>query len=104
MTHPSPCESKMPLYRCHKEVRALKIKAILNPNDGSAEDDGERVLTFCDPGYEACAFVVDRHFMETRGPKIGGYYVVYKDGYESFSPAQAFEEGYTRILERLGRL
>jgi len=30
-------------------------------------------------------------------PEVGGYYVVYADGYKSFSPAQAFEEGYTRV-------
>jgi hypothetical protein len=30
-------------------------------------------------------------------PQPGGYFVVYKDGYKSFSPAKAFEEGYTRI-------
>lgn len=28
---------------------------------------------------------------------IGGYYVRYADGFESWSPAQAFEEGYTRL-------
>jgi hypothetical protein len=28
---------------------------------------------------------------------IGGYYVVYEDGYKSFSPASAFENGYTRL-------
>lgn len=27
----------------------------------------------------------------------GWYMVVYPDGYVSFSPAEAFEEGYTRI-------
>ena len=30
-------------------------------------------------------------------PKPGDYFVVYDDGYESYSPAKAFEEGYTRI-------
>ena len=30
-------------------------------------------------------------------PHVGGYYVLYEDGYESFSPAKAFEEGYTRF-------
>ena len=30
-------------------------------------------------------------------PTVGGYYVVYKDGYKSFSPADAFESGYTRV-------
>ncbi len=36
-------------------------------------------------------------YMRKHQPKIGGYFVVYKDGYKSFSPAEAFEEGYTRI-------
>lgn len=26
-----------------------------------------------------------------------GYYVVYTDGYVSWSPAKAFEEGYTKV-------
>ena len=29
--------------------------------------------------------------------KVGGYYVVYEDGYKSFSPAEAFESGYKRV-------
>ena len=28
---------------------------------------------------------------------VGGYYVVYEDGYKSFSPAGAFESGYTPL-------
>ena len=27
----------------------------------------------------------------------GYYYVVYRDGYKSWSPASEFEDGYTRI-------
>lgn len=87
----------LPRYRCHKEVLALKIKAIVDPNAGLPEDDGERVLTFSDAGYEACAFVVDREYIRRHKPHVGGYYVVYSDGYKSFSPALAFEEGYTKI-------
>ena len=34
---------------------------------------------------------------EPETPRVGGYYVVYADGYKSFSPATAFEEGYTKI-------
>ncbi len=30
------------------------------------------------------------------GP-IGGYFVLYQDGYRSWSPADAFDEGYTRV-------
>jgi hypothetical protein len=34
---------------------------------------------------------------ERSNPQIGGYYVLYEDGYESFSPADAFESGYSLI-------
>lgn len=30
-------------------------------------------------------------------PKVGGYYVRYEDGYESYSPAAAFEKAYREI-------
>jgi hypothetical protein len=43
------------------------------------------------------SFAVDAAYLAKHKPVVGGYYVVYADGYESFSPAQAFEEGYTRI-------
>jgi hypothetical protein len=41
---------------------------------------------------------LDLNFLRKHNPlAIGGYIVVYSDGYKSFFPAQAFEEGYTRI-------
>lgn len=40
---------------------------------------------------------VDTDFLARHTPVAGGYYVVYEDGYKSFSPAKAFEEGYTRL-------
>ena len=33
--------------------------------------------------------------------EAGGYYVRYPDGYESWSPAEAFEEGYTLVDDRV---
>jgi site-specific recombinase XerD len=37
-----------------------------------------------------------RHdYVHKHKPEAGGYYVVYADGYKSYSPAKAFEEGYT---------
>ena len=83
---------EMPKYRCHKEVRALKIKSIDNPNNVT---DGSRLLTFEEAGYEPIC--VTGTFMTQHSPQVGGYYVVYADGYASYSPASAFEDGYTRI-------
>ncbi len=88
----------MPTYRSHKTVQALKIKIVANPNEGiDGEDNGERILTFEDEGFEAAVFLVEPEYVKKHNPQAGGYYVVYADGYRSWSPAEAFESGYTRI-------
>ena len=79
----------MPRYRCHKEVWALKIKTIRFVENGGAE------ITPEDEGY--APFLVDDAYISKHGPQEGGYYVVYNDGYKSWSPPAAFESGYTRI-------
>lgn len=54
--------------------------------------------TFITPAEgDYAPFEVDWAFMAKHKPEAGGYYVVYDDGYKSFSPAKAFEEGYTLI-------
>lgn len=88
--------AEMPKYKCYKEVWALKIKAIdpfvPEPNN---ETDGSATITPEESGY--APFKVDGAYMQKHQPKVGGYYVVYKDGYKSFSPAEAFESGYELI-------
>ena len=85
---------EIPRYRCHKEVRALKIASI-HPNHPACVLPGDAMLTPADTMY--APFLVRRAYIEKHNPQAGGYYVVYTDGYTSFSPAQAFDEGYTRI-------
>jgi len=97
---------EMPRYKCHKEVHALKIARIdwipteePAPEEPLPTDTGESepaaFLVPADRGY--APFPVTRSWMRRHNPQEGGYYVVYKDGYRSFSPAEAFEDGYTRI-------
>lgn len=90
-------QMEMPKYRCHKVVHALKIAAIVvrSHTVNGVEQDGSAIITPVEKGY--APFKVDREFVVKHGPEPGGYYVVYADGYKSFSPAKAFEEGYTRI-------
>jgi hypothetical protein len=83
--------AEMPRYKCHKEVHALKIES-LKPR---TPDDGTLLLTPADAGY--APFILGAEFVKKHNPQTGGYYVVYADGYKSFSPAEAFEKGYTRI-------
>ena len=86
--HPT-ASAEMPLYDCHKQVHALQIKQIeFNRETGGA------ILHPFEDGY--APFEVDADYIDKHKPMPGGYYVVYKDGYKSFSPAKAFEEGYTR--------
>lgn len=94
MENQASCE--MPRYKSHKEVWALKIAKIVIDGEGeNRETGGSAMIT---PVEEICApFRVDHDYMWKHKPEVGGYYVVYKDGYKSYSPADAFEEEYSRI-------
>ena len=82
---------EMPRYKCHKEVWALKIENIITERS----IQGESILYFEDKRY--APLTVSYKYVQKHKPQIGGYYVIYKDGYESWSPAEAFESGYTEI-------
>ena len=87
---------EMPKYICHKQVWALKIADIRvdGPSKPNQESDGNAATIF--PSEEGFgSFRVDSAYLEKHKPEAGGYYVVYKGGYKSFSPADAFEDGYS---------
>lgn len=82
---------EMPLYQCHKRVRALKIKdiAFIENNAARISTDDSRFDSFdTGPGYR------ERYHGNDEDK---GYIVVYEDGYVSWSPTKAFEEGYTKV-------
>ena len=89
-------DREMPKYQCKKQVWALKIKDI-KPTETceNCESDGSYIITPVEDGY--ALFRVDYKYIDKHAPVIGGYYVVYKGGYVSFSPADAFDEGYDLI-------
>jgi len=111
-----------PTYKCHKEVQAFKIHTITAQALGTAEgnvvqpemvavgtnEDGsprllpsaqktEYVLT--DETGEF-SVVVSEDFVVKHNVYSEGYFVRYSDGYQSFSPKEAFEEGYTVSEEK----
>lgn len=91
--------AEMPRYKCHKEVWALKIKNIEFDRDKARQEqretDGSATITPEDDRY--AQFKVDGDYVWKHKPEAGGYYVVYADGYKSYSPAKAFEDGYSPI-------
>lgn len=84
-------QREMPKYKCHKEVWALKIKDL----EQELESSGLVILTPVEEGYTP--FKLTNDYVDKYRPVVGGYYVVYEDGYKSFSPAEPFEAGYTKI-------
>lgn len=95
----SPVDAELPKYRSHKTVWALKIASIDFDADRAAADgretDGSATITPTDARY--APFKVAADYVSKHKPQTGGYYVVYSDGYKSWSPGGAFEEGYTRV-------
>ena len=89
---------EMPEYVCHKHVHALKIAFI---DFDSNLDQGTGLLVrsalFTPDNKDYVAFRVDGAYLRKHEPKAGGYYVVYEDGYKSYSPAAVFEAGYTLV-------
>jgi len=96
----SNVQRELPRYKSHKEVWALKIAGlqpsaedrVSGPNE---ETDGGLIVTPEDGRYGP--FKVSREYAMKHKPAIGGYYVVYRDDYCSYSPSEPFESGYTRI-------
>lgn len=89
-----PCDCvyrEMPRYKCHKIVQALKISAIEIHEDKSA------TIAPLDKDY--AHFKTDIGWADRfkGNEEDKGYYVIYEDGYKSWSTTKAFEEGYTKI-------
>ena len=80
--------TQFPRFKCHKEVRAAQIGEIRQ------ESKGLRIFPNT-PGV--ASFCISDEFYQKHRPVPGGYIVVYADGYVSFSPKEAFEEGYVLI-------
>jgi hypothetical protein len=75
-----------------KRVVAAKIDRIQHLDTDYSE--GGAILRFERGG----AIRVYKDYLAKHEPKVGGYYIRYKDGYESWSPASAFEEAYKPAL------
>lgn len=80
--------SNLSRYQCHKQVNAVKISAIEFDAVGAA-------IIACTGGSVNTNSGFRERFKGSEADL--GYYVVYDDGYESWSPTRAFEEGYTEL-------
>ena len=79
------------LYQGIKLVHAFRIREI----QPAPSDDGDAAKLVGDDGYQRRE--VDGRWMRKHNPQVGGYWVRYPDGYESYSPASAFGAAYTLV-------
>lgn len=77
---------QLPRWRSHKIVWADKITGML--------DGPYRWRLLCGGLVDVSAQLDGR--VPDGVEAVGGYYVRYPDGFESWSPAAAFEDGYTK--------
>lgn len=75
----------LPKYKSHKVVSAAQIVEVYHNAVVLVSPDGKTHWRIhFEPAMAA------RYF-----PSVGDYLVEYEDGYQSFSPQKAFEEGYS---------
>jgi len=89
----------MPLYMCHKIVEASRVAGVQYNQENATTDlylvdrEGKPLLTENVSGEWVAKKAPNGDVMNL----IGGYFVKYPDNYRSWSPAAAFEEGYTAL-------
>lgn len=87
----------MQKFKCHKVVEAAKIIGVAA---NSAQPGALLHLS-----GEKVALALPPEWLQKHQPGsgiqsfTGGYLVVYDDGYTSYSPAAAFEAGYTAVVD-----
>lgn len=81
----------LPQYLSHKVVRAARIIDVTRfPNPSAGICDVMLRLEGQDSGHQVSEGWWNRH-----KPKPGMFFILYADGYQSVSPADAFMSGYT---------
>lgn len=76
---------KLPKYQSIKIVEAAKIEKI----EGQV-----MLLSF---RKHVTKVEVDQTYLDKHQPQVGGYFVRYENGYESYSPKGPFESGYLSV-------
>jgi hypothetical protein len=102
MTNEATRSKEMPKYRSHKVVHALKLADLWVSLDGNNPGCHATIVPD-DPAFSMIAVLPGDHLVPLLAaaidehPSDPGYLVVYADGYRSWSPTAAFEEGYSII-------
>lgn len=89
------CPATVPTRPCGRSRSSPSPSTVTLRKPRAERRTAAPTITPEEDGY--ASFKVPHEYVHKHDPKVGGYYVVYEDGYKSWSPAQAFAEGYTRL-------
>lgn len=87
--------SRLPVYQSHKIIAALRIDNIAKTPIPT--DTGVCIIMYSNEIGNGIQFNIPIADYKKHNPQIGGYWVFYQDGYESYSPTKPFKKGNTRI-------
>lgn len=82
-------QTPMPGFISHKRVWALKIAKV------HIDEDGQGIALQFEGSHFALRAFTSSQLKHKPIPEAGMYFVQYEGGYFSFSPADAFEKGYS---------
>lgn len=89
----------MKTFKSHKLVQAVKISQIVkHPGSPARYTDAYCYIL----GADGLKYDLGPGWLDKHKPEPGGYLVRYSDGYQSYSPAAPFEQGYTEVVEVAG--
>lgn len=88
--------ANMPEWKCHKMVRAAKIVRLGGFTSAQSGDVDILDVDGLQLTVQLEAEVMRRVLQGATSADLG-YLVRYEDGYVSWSPSKAFEDGYTRL-------
>ena len=87
--------STLPMWQSHKVVKAGKIALIIPSGPDLFGDAPKATKLVLQQGHQV---TVSEEYMLKHKPQVGGYFVMDEDGYQSWSPKESFEQGYTSIV------
>lgn len=96
----------LPKWKSHKIVsadRIIEVRDVGVAHRAHQNDSGQRWVLACGEVIEVSHQLLNR-LPDGYAHKeaLGGYYIRYADGFESWSPPAAFENGYDRMPQAEG--
>lgn len=88
----------LPQWQCIKKVRGGEIVEISHPTDTRTGEINLKIKIGEDQFHTV---TVTMGYFNQHRPTVGGYYVLYDSGYESYSPGTEFDKGYVRLPEHV---